>query len=206
MRCADARRALSARLDGEPLDDLGALDAHLERCGACRSFEADAADLRRAGMRLDPPADPALTERVLAALEPDRSHSAEARWVRVALVAVALVQGAIAIPTLLHGGAGTTAHQARHLGVFSLALAGGFLYTALRPRRVGALLPFAALLGVGLAVTGVLDAAAGRTPIAGEAAHLLEIVGLALMWILTRLERPRPRARTGPVRPSRSSP
>jgi hypothetical protein len=69
---------------------------------------------------------------------------------------------------------------------------------------VGALLPFAGALAIGLVLTGIIDAAAGRTPIAGESAHLLDVVGLALMWILTRLERPRPRR--GPRRPTGSAP
>jgi predicted anti-sigma-YlaC factor YlaD len=194
MRCADARRMLSARLDGETVEDATGLATHVEDCPDCRSFEADAVRLRRAALTIASSGDPALPARVLAALEPDRSHSPEAHRVRIALVVVATLQAVIAIPQLLHAGSGLTVHQSRHLAVFSIALAGGFLYTALRPRRVGALLPFAAVLGIGLAITGVFDAAAGRTPIAGESAHLLEILGLVLMWMLTRLERPRRRS------------
>jgi predicted anti-sigma-YlaC factor YlaD len=194
MRCADARRMLSARLDGEPVEDATTLATHVEDCPDCRRFETDAVRLRRAGLAIAPPGDATLPARVLAALEPDRSHSHEAHRVRIALVVVAALQAVIAIPQLFHVGSGLTAHQSRHLAVFSIALAAGFLYTALRPRRVGALLPFAAVLAVGLAITGVFDAAAGRTPIAGESTHLLEILGLVLMWMLTRLERPRPRS------------
>jgi predicted anti-sigma-YlaC factor YlaD len=197
MRCDDARLALSARLDGELLAvDTSDLDHHLAACAECRRYEADLASLRRAGLAVAPPIPPTLPEQVLAAIEPDRSTSPQARTLRVALVTVAIAQAAIAIPELFHAGGGLTAHQTRHLGVFSIALAAGFLFTALRPRRVGALLPLAAVLAGGLVLTGVLDAAAGRTPIAGESTHLLEVLGLVLLWMLTRIERPRPATST----------
>ncbi len=193
MRCDDARVALSARLDGEVLPvEAADLEHHLAACPECRRHEADLAGLRRAGLVVPTPTPPALPERVLAAIEPDRSTSPQARSLRVALVTVAIAQAGIAAPELFRAGGGLTAHQARHLGVFSIALAAGFLFTALRPRRVGALLPLAAVLAGGLVLTGVLDAAAGRTPIAGESTHLLEVVGLVLLWMLTRIERPRP--------------
>lgn len=45
MKCEDARAAISARLDGEPLGiDPCALDAHLAVCADCRS-EAGSADM-----------------------------------------------------------------------------------------------------------------------------------------------------------------
>lgn len=194
MECAAARDLLAARLDGEDLDPIsrGRLDAHLDGCPACRRHAATLAELRPRRLRTAADDEP-VVHRVLAALEPDRSTAPETRFVRIALFAVAVAQAAVAVPQLFDGGGGLAAHQSRHVGVFSLALAVGFGYTALRPRRVGALLPFAAALTVGLVVTAVIDASAGRTPIAGESAHLLDVVGLALMWVLIRLERPRPR-------------
>lgn len=203
MECAAARDLLSARLDGDVLDPIsdGRLDAHLDACAACHAHEAAIAELRPANLQVAGTTD-SVVHRVFAALEPDRSTAPETRFVRIALFAVAVGQAAIAIPQLLDGGGGLAAHQSRHVGVFSLALAVGFAYTALRPRRVGALLPFAAALTVGLVVTAVVDATAGRTPIAGESAHLLDVVGLTLMWVLIRLERPRPRqGRPEPLRP-----
>jgi predicted anti-sigma-YlaC factor YlaD len=205
IECAEAQAEISARLDGEPSRSDGALDDHLAGCADCRAFESGAAALRRAAIGPAPSPGGALTGRVLAALEPDRSTTPQARGIRIALVVVALVQGAVAIPELLHAGGGLPAHQSRHLGVFSLALAGGFLYTALRPRRAGAMLPIATLLGIGLVVTAVLDAAAGRTPITAESPHLLEVLGLVLVWMLTRLERPRPRV-PYPLRPPDRTP
>ncbi len=194
MDCSAARELLSARHDGDDLDPIasGRLDAHLDGCGACREHAAGMRALRPRTLRPAEASD-SVVGRVLAALEPDRSTAPETKLVRIALFVVAVAQAAVAVPQLLHGGSGLAAHQARHVGVFSLALAVGFAYTALRPRRVGALLPFAGALAVGLILTGVIDAVAGRTPIAGESAHLLDVVGLTLMWVLIRLERPRPR-------------
>ena len=193
MECAAARDLLSARLDGESLADAdaGALAEHVRGCTDCRRFEGTITTLQPARLRVAAPAD-TVAGRVLAAIEPDRSTAPETRFVRVALFTVALGQAAVAVAQLLAGGGGLSAHQQRHLGVFSLALAVGFAYTALRPRRVGALLPLAGALAFGLVVTGIIDVAAGRTPIAGESAHLLDVAGLTLLWILVQLERPRP--------------
>lgn len=193
MQCDTARDLVSARLDGEPIAgaDAEALADHLAGCDECRAFDDMTATLRRGSLH-STGAVPPISHRVLAAIEPDRSTAPETRLVRVMLLTVAVAQAAIAVVQLLTIGGGLPAHQQRHLGVFSLALAVGFAYTALRPRRVGALLPFAGALALGLVVTGVVDAASGRTPIAGESAHLLDVAGLVLMWILVQLERPRP--------------
>jgi predicted anti-sigma-YlaC factor YlaD len=189
--CDSARLAISSRVDGEPLVDPTALAHHLETCAACRSYERRITDLKPPAVRAVSAPSNALAERVLGALEPDRSASAESRFLRVALGVVGVLAFVQAVPELLDPGPGLNAHMSRHLGVFTAALAVGFVYTALRPRRVGGLLPVAAVISVGLVVTGVIDVSSGRTPIAGEAGHVLEIVGLAIMWMLTRFERPR---------------
>ena len=55
MRCDDARRAVSALLDGEPAPD--GLDRHVDTCADCARFRAVAVDVRS---RLDPRADDAI--------------------------------------------------------------------------------------------------------------------------------------------------
>ncbi len=70
MNCDRARRALSARMDGEHLSRhaTGALEAHLAACAACRAFEARAWSLRER-VRLAPaPAVPDLVEPIMAAV------------------------------------------------------------------------------------------------------------------------------------------
>ncbi len=194
MDCESARIAISSRADGEPLADDEALSDHLATCAECRSYERAIRVVRPNPIRATSP--PATTiSRVLGALEPDRSTSAESKSLRVILGVVGVLALIQSLPDLFAPGSSANEHMSRHLGVFTAALAAGFVYTALRPRRVGGLLPVAAVISVGLVITAVIDVAAGHTPIAGETTHLLEIIGLAVMWLLTRYERPRPQLR-----------
>jgi predicted anti-sigma-YlaC factor YlaD len=201
MSCTQIRDALSARLDGEdPGIDEAALYGHLAGCGGCRAFAHDAEDLHRA-VRLEPaPAIPDLAPTVLAAIgedtlarrpagtrrageEPGHELVQVLRWV---LVALAIVQIVVAIPALLGNDAGLPVHTARHLGSFDLALGIGFLYAAWRPQRIGGMLPIVAALVVCLAVSSLLDVAAGNTAALGETHHLADFGGLLVMWLIGR--------------------
>ncbi len=198
--CETARLAISSSADGEAVSERDALADHLATCPDCRAYRQAITDLTPRPVHAVAPPATALSERVLSALEPDRSTSAESKFLRVALGIVGVLAFVQAMPDLFAPGSGTTEHTSRHLGVFMAALAVGFIYTALRPRRVGGLLPVAAVISLGLVVTAVIDVTAGHTPIAGETTHVLEIVGLVIMWLLTRYERPRaePRERSQP--------
>lgn len=197
MSCMEIRDAVSARLDGEdPGVEERALYAHLADCARCRAFAHDAEALHRA-VRLEPaPAIPDLSPAVLAAIGEDTLAAAGAggraarhdlldvlRWV---LVALAVVQVAVAIPALLGSDAGLPVHTARHLGSFDLALGIGLLYAAWRPRRIGGMLPIVAALVVCLAVSSLLDVASGNTAALGESHHLTDFAGLLVMWLIGR--------------------
>ena len=189
--CETARLAISSSADGETIAEREALSHHVETCSPCRAYEQRVHQMRPRPVHAVSAPSSAFSERVLEALEPDRSTSAESRFLRVALGIVGVLALIQSLPDLFAAGSGTNEHMARHLGVFTAALAVGFIYTALRPRRVGGLLPVAAVISIGLVVTAVIDVTAGHTPIAGETTHVLEIVGLVVMWLLTRFERPR---------------
>jgi predicted anti-sigma-YlaC factor YlaD len=192
------RDALSARLDGEaPGVDEAALYGHLAGCPECRAFAHDADALHRR-VRLEPaPAIPDLAPTVLAAIGEDtRAGSRGAsrgaphhdlvqllRWV---LVALAIVQIAVAIPALLGSDAGLPVHTARHLGSFDLALGIGFLYAAWNPRRIAGMLPIVAVLVGCLAIASLLDVASGNTAALGESHHLTDFGGLLVMWLIGR--------------------
>jgi predicted anti-sigma-YlaC factor YlaD len=187
VNCAEAQVATSALLDGElsPLDRR-ALDAHLDTCPDCQAFASRAEALQRR-LRVRP-ADPVpdLTAEILARAHPPRPGRAE--WVRYALAIVALTELVMSLPALLLAEeTGASAHAARHIGAMSAALALGFLYTAWRPERAFGVLPIAAALAGTMAVTGVFDAIRGTTPIVGEAHHVLELAGFALVWMLAGL-------------------
>ena len=194
------RDALSARLDGEdPGVEEPTLYAHLAACEGCRTFAHDAEALHRA-VRLEPaPVIPDLAPAVLLAIGEDSLATAGATSaaqassrhelllvLRAVLVALAVVQIAIAIPALLGSDAGLPVHTARHLGSFDLALGVGFLYAAWRPQRISGMLPIVAALVVCLVVSSLLDVASGNTAALGETHHLSDLGGLLVMWLIGR--------------------
>ena len=198
MDCTACREAISARLDDETMAaDAGLVEGHLAGCAACRAYLEAARGLQR---RLrSRPAEPApdLTAPILARIgeaDADRQQQASRREVRGGLVLVGVVALLLALPALVLGDdAGASVHVARELGSFHLALAVGFLVVAWRPGRAAGLLPVVAVLAACLTVTGVVDVAAGRTPVVTETHHLLDLLGLGLVWLLadpTRRSRP----------------
>jgi predicted anti-sigma-YlaC factor YlaD len=62
----------------------------------------------------------------------------------------------------------------------------GFLYAAWKPSRIPGLLPVVAALVVCLLGSTLLDVAAGNTGAFGEVQHVLDFVGLAVVWLLSR--------------------
>jgi len=109
------------------------------------------------------------------------------RW---ALFAVALTQLVLAGPAVLLGdSSGATVHTARELGAFDVALAVGLLLAAWQPARAWGLLPVAAALGLILAGTAVLDVIDGSASTLGESHHVLDLAGVALLWLVAREHR-----------------
>ncbi len=182
--CGVMRDLISARADGELTLELEPLvEAHVGQCPACADFAEGTHQVRRlAGLHLTPPATPA--EAVVQAVSvPDVGKGA---WVRIALGAVGLtllLRGLILIVTGDLDGAGD--HVARHLGAFGAALAIGLVYAAWRPERALGLMPLAGVLGVLLAATAVMDVATRRSDALSEATHLVEVIGIVLLWILS---------------------
>lgn len=218
MNCDACREVLSARLDGEDtsLDDPAA-DAHLQACAGCQEFQQAASGLHRS-IRVRPAEwGPDLTATILARIGAEvqppttrTTHGDRRRDLRVALLVVAALQLAFALPLLLVGGPDAAAHASRELGSFDAALAVGFLVCAWQPSRVRGLIPVAAALAAFLALTAVMDVAAGRAVLEAESIHLLEIAGVVLLWLLGRAEdgarpaggnRPHPSAGSGGGRP-----
>jgi predicted anti-sigma-YlaC factor YlaD len=191
MRCDLAREAISSRLDGElpPLDEV-ALDAHLASCSSCESHARALAGLHRSlRVRAAEPV-PDLTHQIMAATAdslptPGRTTAPGVEWARYGLFTVAMTQLILAVPLLLLGrDSGSALHTTRELGAFSLALAVGMLVAAWQPERAGGLLPMAGALAAGLIATAVADVVTGHSPIIGETPHVLELVGVVLLWRL----------------------
>lgn len=186
MRCDQSRDLLSARLDGEATaDELAVLDRHLASCVACSDFAGALVGVDRATRLVPAEPVPDLTAAVMAANAPvatDPQREA-ARW---SLVLVALAQLAIAVPALLTDTSVTTAHTTRELGSWSAALAVGLLVAAWQPARARGMLPLGLVLAGVLGLGAVVDVLTGATAGAGESIHLLEIAGIALLWLLAK--------------------
>ena len=204
MRCDLCREAVSARIDDEPAPLPEAdLYAHLAECADCRAFAGQAEALHRR-LRVRPAeAVPDRSAELLAAIAPhapraDRSagrpglagladRATDRGWTRYALLWVALTQLALAIPALFLGtDHGADLHVAHEIGSWDAALAFAMLTVAFQPRRAAGLLPFVGSLTVVLFATAVLDVAGGHTPAIGESGHLLTLVGVVLLWLVSR--------------------
>lgn len=185
MPCATARELISAALDGE-LDTATSshVDAHVDACPDCLAWRTNAHDLRRSLALTPARAETDLTAIILArAGVPDVGRG---EWVRALLGAVAITLLLVNLPLLLTGSAaGADAHVGRHLGAFGVALAIGLGYAALRPERALGMLPLAGALGATLAATAVIDTATGTSTMLSEARHLVELLGVVMLWVIS---------------------
>jgi predicted anti-sigma-YlaC factor YlaD len=200
VTCDRWRDAISARLDGETTGvDERLLDAHLAHCAACRSFAAALPDGPAAG-RIGVATDmPDLSRRV-AKLAAAADRAASWSFVRILLAVVAVEVIAFSVPDLLGDDAGaSSAHDARHLGAFTVAYGVALLVVVVRPARARAVLPVAVVLTGALVIGAVVDLVQGRVPIVDETRHLPELLSVVLLWLVAA-RGPRGRALAG--RPS----
>jgi predicted anti-sigma-YlaC factor YlaD len=200
MQCDTVRDALSALLDGEDpgLDPL-LVDRHVSGCPTCAAHADELATLHRMVRVRAAEVVPDLAATILAAHPPAAGSPAggtgaprrselvsTARW---ALWVVGLTQLVLAAPSLLLLGADDAAlHATRELGAFDVALAVGFIVAAWQPARAWGLLPVAAALSVVMMGTAVLDVVGGNATSSGEAHHVLDLVGVLVLWRVARQE------------------
>lgn len=198
MTCERWRDAISARLDGEALGgDPRLLDDHLSRCPACQAFASSAAAERRAWPIAVPARPPDLSRRVAKAVAA-ADRAGHRTLARALLMAVGAGIIALSLPALVLGEERDTAvHAAHHLGAFATAYGVGLLVVAVRPARARTMLPVTVVLAGALVMTATVDLVSGRIPLAGEAAHLPEVLSVALVWLLA--VPPRPRTAPGPL-------
>jgi len=183
MECARIREACSAVLDNETTElSPHAIEQHLRACGPCRRFAADARSLRAALARDVAPA-PDLATRISSQIRTRQEPTVAV--LRLGLVAVAVIQIALALPDLILGSdEGAPIHVAHEVGAWGIALAVGFLFAAWRPLRAVGMLPFAAALSAGLLTTAIIDVLDGRANSLIETTHLLALIGTWLLWLL----------------------
>ena len=203
MRCERSRELLSAQLDSElPDDEQAPLDRHLATCAECRVWSGRAQLVHRSLRLQAAPAVPDLAAGILAAVRQesasaDAVRAARSVWsarperfvagLRIVLVLTAVTQMALSLPEVFFHGAHAGTHQAHHLSGWDVAFAIGLLVAGLQPWRARGLFPMAAAVGAVMGVTTGMDLLAGATPGMADAPHALELVGLALVWRLSRI-------------------
>ncbi len=164
-------------------DEHGRLEDHLEICPRCRRHADAVASLTRA-VRLRP----AQVERGFVTRLMNRSRPARlgrGGWLRPALAWCGLVLAILSVrPLVLADVDGAATHVARHVGASSLALAVGLLYAAWRPHRAFGLLPLVGALLATTLLSTLLDTLNGSQSVMSEAVHIVEMVGLVLLWLV----------------------
>jgi predicted anti-sigma-YlaC factor YlaD len=200
MECDEARAALSAVLDDEAAPaEASAADEHLAACPGCRTWARTMHGLNRS-MRLEEAAVTDMTAPIMD--EWDRTHAAPnaPAFVRVGLLLMGLVELFLAVPLLLESHPAflepVTQHAGRELGAFGVTLAAAFLLGAWDGRARGRLEIVATAIGL-LVITALSDVLHGDTAPHYELAHLPSVLGLGLLWILSRSEPPAEDPRPG---------
>jgi anti-sigma factor RsiW len=184
LHCDQAQELMSVVADGEATAlERERLGSHVDGCAACAVLVQRIAMVdRRVRLR---PAEPVpdLVAAVTTRLRP--AVLGRGGWMRPALAWVAVVLAAQNVAPLVFGVAdGAETHLARHLGAFGLALAIGFAYVAWRPHRAFGMLPFGGALVVSMVASAGFDLLDGDRTALAETAHLAELVGLMLLWMI----------------------
>ncbi len=175
---------LSARADGETTAHENALlSDHLAHCADCSAL-ADRVEALDRQVRFRPAEPvPDMVASITSRARP--ATLGRGGWLRPAIAWVAVVLLAQNTAVLLSGRlAGAESHQARHIGAFGVALAVGFAYVAWKPHRSSGLLPFAAALITTMSISAVAAVVDGGRTLLAESAHVTEIVGLVLLWMI----------------------
>lgn len=178
MECEDARNGISAAIDdNRPV--VAVIEAHLEKCDSCRRWQDAAHRLRRATLH-----SVAEDESVPVAVSGlPRGFNAH-RWVRFALAWAAALLIVWNIVDMFSAGAGTAIHLERHQAAFDVALGLAFLFVAWRPDRAYGMVPFAVTFTAALSGAAIIDLLNGASTLGRESAHLIELAGLGLLWVL----------------------
>jgi len=182
VECTQAIEILSADLDGEAdLTEVSAATAHAARCVPCRSLRREM-QMLDATLRGDPaPPSPDFAPRIVDATR--RSAKVRRLVARVALFVVGLLLLADVVPQIL--ATSGPAHMEHHLAVWGLTYAVALLTIALRPSLSRVVRPIATLFATSMLLIAVIDIIRGETPMLAETHHLLEVAGVALIWVIS---------------------
>jgi predicted anti-sigma-YlaC factor YlaD len=201
LTCDQARLALSARLDGEPLGvPAEQLGSHVGSCAACADWLTRAELVTRL-VRLQPTRVPDLTDAILAAVAADQAEpqptprvrraiapgrQALQRLLQAAVAFIAAMELIVVLPVML--GISADSHATHEVGAFAAAVAVAFLLAAFQPRLARAYTPIAIVLAICLVGTSGLDIGEHRVTVLHEVfGHFGTLIQAALIWALGRL-------------------
>lgn len=178
---------VSAGADGElPEAERAAADAHATTCPDC------SASLRTLGtLRPSMHAATAIDSSGASVLDPERLSDREQRWLggrwaRRLLVVAAIVIVVDAIPTYISGeGVSAESHAARHLAAWQIGFGVGLFVAAWVSRMSHAMLALAATFATLTVVAKAIDMIGGHRGPWADSVHLVELVGVFLLWRLT---------------------
>lgn len=177
MDCDTARIEISSAIDDGIAVSMAVAD-HVDGCPACRQWQEGAHKLRRATLR--PVTDETMEVRVTGLPPRFTAH----RWIRFALGWAGVLLVVWNVVDMFATGSGPAIHLERHQAAFDVALGLAFLFVAWRPDRAYGMVPFAAMFALALTISAVIDLVNGASTPLRESAHLIEILGLILLWFL----------------------
>lgn len=204
MRCEVAREALSARLDGERQQvPTHRVDAHLGSCRDCRAWLIGVAVQTRQLSSVEVAQAPDLVEKIMATagVAPVSPYR---RWLRdlvsdyrrVGLIAVGVVQVALALAQIAgidfglvshHAhGAATGAHLLHESTAWFLALGMAMIAAGIWTTAAVGVAAIAGAFGLALLGYVAVDAYTGQVTAARIASHLPVLVGLIFALLVAR--------------------
>ena len=171
---------VSAAIDGEVTEpERVAAMAHAGRCARCTHAIAAASALPARG----PLPAGVLDDTLLTSRE---RRWLNGRWTRRLLLVAAIVIVLEAAPTYIRGsGLGAEAHAARHLATWQIGFGIGLLVAAWVSRLTYAMLALAATFALLTITATVIDVIRGHSGPWRESVHLVELVGVYLLWRIT---------------------
>ncbi len=177
---------VSASADGELSEpDRSAADAHASTCPACT------ASLEATALLRPSPRPTAVTTSPVAGLDTAELTNSERRWLsgrwaRRLLLVAAIVIVLAALPSYIQGEASSAeAHAARHLAAWQIGFGVGLFVAAWVSRMSHAMLALAATFAALTVVATAIDVISGHSGPLAEPVHLVELIGVFLLWWLT---------------------
>lgn len=184
VSCSSARELVSASAD-DALDgpQTAVLATHLDGCVDCTAYQVRVAALSRSTRVRTVAFDPEFVTTVMQRAQPARLG--RGGWLRPALAWCGLLIAFQSVTPLVFGDIdGAPTHVARHVGASTFALAVGLLYVAWRPHRAYGMLPLVGALFGAMLAGALFDMVGGDRSAASEVVHLVELVGMVLLWMI----------------------